>query len=67
MWSRSVRLLPSLTPVRVGEWGKTLPGVREAIEERRFADANDYARRTAKVLGDYAARLDRARATVDGR
>lgn len=50
-----------------GYGAKTLPGVREAIEERRFADANDYALRTAKVLRDYAARLDAARATVEGR
>lgn len=50
-----------------GYGAKTLPGVREAIEERRFADANDYAARTAKVLTAYAARLDQARATVEGR
>ena len=50
-----------------GYGAKTLPGVREAIEERRFADANDYARRTATVLNAYAARLDQARATVEGR
>ena len=50
-----------------GYGAKTLPGVREAIEERRFADANEYAIRTAKVLRDYAARLDQARATLKGR
>ncbi|WBH16312.1 M28 family metallopeptidase [Sphingomonas radiodurans] len=50
-----------------GYGSKTLPGVREAIEERRFADANEYTERTAKVLTDYAARLDLARATVEGR
>lgn len=50
-----------------GYGAKTLPGVREAIEERRFDDANEYARRTAKVLRDYATRLDQARATVEGR
>lgn len=55
-------------PGRFAGYGaKTLPGVREAIEERRFADANDYALRTAKVLRDYAARLDAARGTVEGR
>jgi N-acetylated-alpha-linked acidic dipeptidase len=41
--------------------------VREAIEERRFDDANVYAGRTAKVLNDYAARLDAARATLAGK
>ena len=50
-----------------GYGAKTLPGVREAIEERRFDDATVYAGRTAKVLRDYAARLDAARATVEGR
>lgn len=47
-----------------GYGAKTLAGVREAIEERRFGDANDYAIRTAKVLSDYAARLDEARALL---
>ncbi|NIJ06554.1 N-acetylated-alpha-linked acidic dipeptidase [Sphingomonas vulcanisoli] len=47
-----------------GYGAKTLPGVREAIEERRFDDANIYAVRTAKVLRDYADRLDAARAVV---
>ena len=49
-----------------GYGAKTLPGVREAIEERRFDDANAYAVRTAKVIDAYAARLDRARAVVEG-
>ena len=49
-----------------GYGAKTLPGVREAIEERRFDDANAYAVRTAKVLDAYATRLDRARAVVEG-
>ncbi|WP_287461061.1 transferrin receptor-like dimerization domain-containing protein [Sphingomonas sp.] len=50
-----------------GYGAKTLPGVREAIEERRFDDARDYVGRTAKVLRAYAARLDQARATVEGK
>ncbi|MDB5703679.1 MAG: folate hydrolase [Sphingomonas bacterium] len=50
-----------------GYGAKTLPGVREAIEERRFADANVYAGRTAKVIVDYAVRLEAARATVEGK
>jgi len=50
-----------------GYGAKTLPGVREAIEERRFEDANVYAGRTAKVLENYAARLDAAKATVEGK
>ncbi|MBV8972622.1 MAG: M28 family peptidase, partial [Sphingomonadaceae bacterium] len=50
-----------------GYGAKTLPGVREAIEERRFADATEYAGRTGAVLAAYAARLDEARAIVEGR
>ena len=48
-----------------GYGAKTLPGVREAIEERRFDDANVYAGRIAKVLDAYSARLDAARATIE--
>jgi N-acetylated-alpha-linked acidic dipeptidase len=47
-----------------GYGAKTLPGVREAIEERRFADANLYAGRTAAAIERYAARLDAARAAI---
>lgn len=47
-----------------GYGAKTLPGVREAIEERRFEDANTYARLTADVLNAYAARLDAATAII---
>jgi len=49
-----------------GYGAKTLPGVREAIEERRFADAAEYAKRTGDVLDAYAARLDAATAIVKG-
>jgi N-acetylated-alpha-linked acidic dipeptidase len=53
-------------PGRLTGYGaKTLPGVREAIEERRFDDANLYAARTAKVIDKYAERLDQARAVVE--
>ena len=54
-------------PGRLTGYGaKTLPGVREAIEDRRFDDANLYAGRTAKVLENYATRLDQARSVVEG-
>ena len=49
-----------------GYGAKTLPGVREAIEERRWADANRYAAITAAALDAYAARLDRALAVLEG-
>lgn len=47
-----------------GYGAKTLPGVREAIEERRFDDANLYAKLTGEALTAYAARLDAARALL---
>jgi N-acetylated-alpha-linked acidic dipeptidase len=50
-----------------GYGAKTLPGVREAIEQRRWDDARAYVVRTAKVLEDYAARLDAAVAMGTGR
>ena len=54
-------------PGRLTGYGaKTLPGVREAIEDRRFDDANLYAGRTAKVLENYTDRLDQARSVVEG-
>ena len=50
-----------------GYGAKTLPGVREAIEERRFDDANTYAGRIAAVLDAYSTRLDEARALIEGK
>ena len=38
---------------------KTLPGVREAIEEERWEDADRYAGLTAAALNAYADKLDR--------
>jgi N-acetylated-alpha-linked acidic dipeptidase len=49
-----------------GYGAKTLPGIREAIEERRFEDATAYIALTAQALGDYAAGLDAATAVIDG-
>ncbi len=49
-----------------GYGAKTLPGVREAIEERRFEDAQKYVGITALALTDYAANLDKATAIVNG-
>lgn len=46
-------------PGRMTGYGaKTLPGVREAIEDERWADVNRYAQLTAAALEQYAARLD---------
>ena len=41
-----------------GYGAKTLPGVREAIEQRRWDDARAYVVRTAAVIENYANRLD---------
>lgn len=49
-----------------GYGAKTLPGVREAIEERRFDDAKAYIALTAETLTGYAAGLDAATAVING-
>ena len=49
-----------------GYGAKTLPGIREAIEERRFEDAVAYIGLTAEALGDYAAGLEAATAVING-
>jgi N-acetylated-alpha-linked acidic dipeptidase len=43
-----------------GYGAKTLPGIREAIEERRWEEANQYIGVVARALNAYSARLDRA-------
>jgi N-acetylated-alpha-linked acidic dipeptidase len=50
-----------------GYGSKTLPGVREAIEEERFADADKYSKLTADALNAYAERLDQATAVLSGK
>jgi len=49
-----------------GYGAKTLPGVREAIEDQRWADANRYAKLTADALNAYSDRLDKATAVLNG-
>jgi N-acetylated-alpha-linked acidic dipeptidase len=44
---------------------KTVPGVREAIEARRWDEANHYAAVTAKVLDRYRAQLDQLTALLE--
>lgn len=43
---------------------KTVPGVREALEARRWDEANRYAAVTAKVLDGYREQLDKLTATL---
>jgi len=50
-----------------GYGAKTLPGIREAIEEQRWSDANQYARLTADALDAYSARLDAAIKVLNGK
>ncbi|MFL6689508.1 MAG: transferrin receptor-like dimerization domain-containing protein [Alphaproteobacteria bacterium] len=50
-----------------GYGAKTLPGVREAIEDERWDDANKYAKLTADALNAYSARLDQATAVLNGK
>jgi N-acetylated-alpha-linked acidic dipeptidase len=49
-----------------GYGAKTLPGVREAIEDERWDDAVRYAKLTADALNAYSDRLDQATAAVNG-
>jgi len=56
-WYRNLLYAPGQL---TGYGAKTLPGVREAIEERRWGDANEYILRTAAVLDACRARLDAA-------
>ena len=47
-----------------GYGAKTLPGIREAVEEERWADVATYVRLTAGALDAYRARLDQATAVL---
>jgi len=62
-WYRHLIYAPGLL---TGYGAKTLPGVREAIEGRRWAEATDYIGRTAVVLDAVSAKLDEAAALLAG-
>jgi len=49
-----------------GYGAKTLPGIREAIEDERFDDATKYISLTADALNAYSAQLDKATAVLKG-
>jgi len=61
-WYRHMVYAPGLL---TGYGVKTLPGLREAIEERRWADAEKYAAVIAGVFGAYADRLDQVRSLLE--
>ena len=63
-WYRNLAYAPG---VLTGYGAKTLPGVREALEGRRWAEAQTYIGRTAKALDAYTERLERLTALVGGR
>ncbi|MBA3811968.1 MAG: M28 family peptidase [Caulobacteraceae bacterium] len=60
-WYRHLISAPGLL---TGYGAKTLPGVREAIEGRRWAEAADYIGRTAAALDAVSAKLDEAAAIL---
>ena len=60
-WYENLIYAPGLL---TGYGSKTLPGVREAIEGRRWAETDRYAALTADVLNAYSDRLDQATAVL---
>ena len=48
-----------------GYGAKTLPGVREGIEEKRYQEAEKEITRVAQALQDYAAAIDSAAADLE--
>ncbi|HEY3813333.1 MAG TPA: transferrin receptor-like dimerization domain-containing protein [Caulobacteraceae bacterium] len=62
-WYRNMIYAPG---VLTGYGSKTLPGVREAIEGRRWEEADKYAAITAQAIEAYAAKIDEATAVVNG-
>ncbi len=60
-WYKHLIYAPGLL---TGYGVKTLPGVREAIEERKWDVADNYAVLTAQAIERYAAKLDEATALL---
>ncbi len=60
-WYKHLIYAPGLL---TGYGAKTLPGVREAIEGRRWDEAGDYIGRTARALDALSAKLDEASRTL---
>ena len=60
-WYKHLLYAPGLL---TGYGAKTLPGVREAIEGRRWDEAREFIARTAVVLNAHSARLDDATKTL---
>ena len=62
-WFRNMVYAPG---VLTGYGAKTLPAVREAIEGRRWDEAQRYIPLTAKAIDAYTARLEAATAILNG-
>ncbi len=62
-WYKHLIYAPGLL---TGYEAKTLPGVREAIEGRRWAEASECVGRTAAALEAASAALDKAAALIKG-
>jgi N-acetylated-alpha-linked acidic dipeptidase len=62
-WYRNMLYAPGRF---TGYGAKTLPGVREAIEEERWVDADRYMKLTAQTLEAYASGLDEAVRLIQG-
>jgi N-acetylated-alpha-linked acidic dipeptidase len=60
-WFQHMIYAPGL---QTGYGVKTLPGVREAIEERRWPEAERFAGIVGEVLGQYCDRLEKATALL---
>jgi N-acetylated-alpha-linked acidic dipeptidase len=50
-----------------GYGAKTLPGIREGIEERHYAEAEDEITRAARALTDYAKAVDEIATELEGK
>ncbi|NJC00396.1 folate hydrolase [Xanthomonas arboricola] len=62
-WYRNLIYAPGLA---TGYEVKTLPGIREALEDRRWEDLNAYIVQTAAVLDRYREAIDRNTALIEG-
>ncbi|CAD7385578.1 transferrin receptor-like dimerization domain-containing protein [Xanthomonas arboricola] len=62
-WYRNLIYAPGLA---TGYEVKTLPGIREALEDRRWEDLSAYILQTAAVLDRYREAIDRNTALIEG-
>jgi N-acetylated-alpha-linked acidic dipeptidase len=60
-WYKHLIYAPGLL---TGYGVKTVPGVREAIDDNQWSEANQYTEITAKAIQSYATRLDQATAVM---